>query len=122
MAEAEALAGGSFVRIEPGEAAALLSRGEAVMLDVRGLDEFAVERIPGALLAPMTELRAEGLPAEGPKRVILQCRSGARTYRLAEALIGAGIYGEVAHLEGGILAWKAAGLPTIRPDPSREVT
>ena len=122
MAETESLAGGSFMRIEPGEAAAMLGRGEAVMLDVRGLDEFAVERIPGAILAPMTELRPEGLPTERPKCVILQCRSGARTYRLAEALIGAGVYGEVAHLEGGILAWKAEGLPTIRPDPAREVT
>jgi len=33
-----------------------------------------------------------------------------------------GQYTEMAHLEGGILAWKAEGLPTICPDPNRAVT
>jgi rhodanese-related sulfurtransferase len=74
------------------------------------------------MLAPMPELQPHALPTQTDKRIILQCRSGGRTAALAGALIEAGIVDAIAHLEGGILAWKADGLPTICPDPSRAVT
>ena len=122
MASKEELAGGTFVRLGPTECADLLAAGEALMLDIREIHEFDAERIPGAILAPMQELVPGALPAQDGKHIILQCRSGGRTAKLAEALMAMGIYTEMAHLEGGILAWKAEGLPTICPDPSRAVT
>lgn len=122
MATREERPGGMFDRLGPAECRDLVERGEAVLLDIRGIDEFSAERIPGAILAPMPELQPHALPAQGEKRLILQCRSGARTARLAEAMLGAGLFDRLAHMEGGILAWKAEGLPTICPDPSRAVT
>jgi len=121
MATKEDMAGGKFVRLNPQECADLIAAGEATMLDIREIHEFDAERIPGAILAPMQELVPGALPDQEGKHLILQCRSGGRTAKLAEALIAMGIYSEMAHLEGGILAWKAEGLPTICPDPSRAV-
>ena len=121
MAKSEDMAGGTFDRLDPAECKTMIEAGEAVLLDIRGIDEFDAERIPGAILAPMPELQPYALPAQGEKRLILQCRSGGRTAKLAEAMLGAGLFDRVAHMEGGILAWKEEGLPTICPDPSRAV-
>jgi len=122
MATTEDMAGGTFTRIDPKECSDMLAAGDAVLLDIREIHEFDAERIPGALLAPMQELVPTALPIQGGKTLILQCRSGGRTAKIAEALISAGICTEMAHMEGGILAWKEDGLPTICPDPSRAVT
>ena len=122
MATSESMAGGTFERLDPHETLALIEAGEAVLLDVRNIHEFDAERIAGAMLAPMPELQPHALPTQDGKRLILQCRSGARTAQLAEALLGAGLFERMAHLEGGLLAWKEAGLPTICPDPARAVT
>lgn len=111
-----------FKRLSPAECSEAVEAGQAIMLDIRGIEEFAAERIPGAMLAPMPELQPHALPAQGEKMIILQCRSGGRTANVAMQLLNAGIVDSIAHMEGGILEWKAQGLPTICPDPSRAVT
>ncbi len=122
MASIENLNGGTFERLSPTECRDAVSAGEAVMLDIRGIEEFAAERIPGAMLMPMPEFEPVAMPAQGEKKIILQCRSGGRTAGLAGQLLAAGLVTSISHMEGGILEWKAAGLPTICPDPARAVT
>jgi len=122
MATTEDMAGGKFVRMSPKECADQVAAGKAVLIDIREIPEFDAERIAGAILAPMQELVPGALPDQQGKNMILQCRSGGRTAKLAEALMSNGYCSEIAHMEGGILAWKADGLPTICPDPSRAVT
>ena len=112
----------TFKRLSPQETFEAVENGEAVLLDIRRIDEFAAERIPGAILAPMEELQPHALPSQETKTIVLQCRSGGRTAKLAHALLEAGMVDSIAHLEGGILAWKAEGLPTICPDPAKAVT
>jgi len=111
----------NFSRLSPQETMDAVQEGRAILLDIRRIDEFSAERIPGAMLAPMEELQPVALPTQETKAIILQCRSGGRTAALAQGLLEAGIVDSIAHLEGGILAWKAAGLPTICPDPARAV-
>lgn len=121
MATTEPVGRGTFERLSPAECAQAVESGTAIMLDIRGIEEFAAERIPGAMLAPMPELQAHALPSQTGKKIILQCRSGARTANLAYQLIDAGVVDSISHMEGGILEWKAEGLPTICPDPTRAV-
>jgi rhodanese-related sulfurtransferase len=66
----------------------------------------------------MSEMRErlDEVPSDG-RPLALICRSGARSGRLAEALSGLGDYGEVANVEGGIIAWAAAGLPYEGDEP-----
>jgi len=92
----------------------------AVLVDLREAEELeATGRIPGALHVPrgMLEFRADPTspyhqaPLDPSKRVILHCASGGRSALGAAALQQMG-YDNVAHLDGGITAWKDAGKPT----------
>jgi rhodanese-related sulfurtransferase len=92
-----------------------LQQGAATVLDVRSPDEHRRERIAGAALAPAGTLDAARIAAEG-RRVVLQCNSGARSFQAAQALLAAGAK-EIWHLQGGLQAWKRAGLP-LTGDPA----
>lgn len=92
-------------RISPTEAQGLIARG-AALIDIREPDEHARQHIPGARNLPVHQLGDLGRN----DAVIFHCRSGMRTdahgARLAEA---SGC--EAYVLEGGIEAWRKAGLP-----------
>jgi rhodanese-related sulfurtransferase len=85
--------------------------GGLAILDVREEDEHEATRIPDVPLIPMSELleRIDEVPADCPLAIV--CRSGARSAHVAEYLTEQGEHGEVANLEGGIIAWAAEGLP-----------
>lgn len=53
------------------------------------------------------------LPSDTDTPVLLYCRTGRMSATAADALVGAG-YSDVAHLEGGMEAWEAAGMPVLR--------
>lgn len=96
---------GPPVPVSPAEAQRLIAGG-ATLVDVRGADEHARERIPGAVNRPLDRLGA--LPA-GP--LIFHCRSGART-DAAAARLAAAAGAPCYTLVGGLEAWRGAGLPT----------
>jgi rhodanese-related sulfurtransferase len=99
----------------PEQVRAWLTNGEILLIDVREPNEYAHERIHGALLYPLSTFDASTLPLEG-RKLVLHCGSGKRSRTAAHKLLAAG-HGHVTHLEGGLQAWKAAGLPVIRIDP-----
>ena len=93
-----------------------LASGEILLIDVREANEYAFERIPGALLYPLSTFDPKAIPSSG-RTLVVQCAAGGRSMRAAQALIAAG-HTQVANLDGGINAWKAQGLPLIRIDPA----
>jgi rhodanese-related sulfurtransferase len=97
-----------------------LDDGGALLVDIRDAPELDADgKIPGALHVPrgMLEFRADTTspyhqpPLDPSKRVILHCASGGRSALAAQTLQEMG-YEDVAHLDGGIKAWKDAGKPT----------
>ena len=103
--------------LDPAEIALLLHAGKLLLIDVREPEEYAAERISGALLYPLSTFDAATLPDDGPRRVIFHCGSGKRSLVAAERRLAAG-QPHAAHMGGGIAAWKAAGLPVIALGPS----
>ena len=102
----------SLQPIAPMEAKSLVDSGKAVLIDIREPMEHARERIPGARLVPLSKLGADAIAAAaGAKQVIYHCQSGARTTVNAARLAGA-VSGTAYVVAGGIVAWKAARLPT----------
>jgi rhodanese-related sulfurtransferase len=99
----------------PQQVHAWLTNGEILLVDVREPNEYAFERIHGALLYPLSTFDPKALPVEG-RKLVLQCGSGKRSLMAVHQLQAAG-HGHLTHLEGGIQAWKAAGLPVVRIDP-----
>ena len=98
----------------PEQVRAWFEAGEILLVDVREVNEYAAERIHGALLYPLSTFDPKAIPLAG-RRLVLQCGSGKRSLMAAHKLQAAG-FGHLTHLAGGIQAWKAAGLPTIRID------
>lgn len=97
--------------ISPEDAKRLLNEG-AMLVDIREQDERAREEIPSSCHLPLSELDGASLAADEGRAVIFYCKSGART--LANALrlrdkVSNGC--EAFTIEGGIEAWRRAGLP-----------
>ena len=93
--------------IDPKAARRLVDDG-AILVDIREADEFARERLPGARNRPLGGLTS--LPSNGAKAVIFHCKSGMRTQANAQRLAQAADC-QAYILEGGLEAWKKAGLP-----------
>lgn len=94
--------------MSPQEAQAAVNQG-ATLIDIRDVDEYARENIPGALNRPLAQIADGGLPS-GP--LIFQCRTGMRTGANAATLEAAAAGAPCYLLDGGIDGWKACGLGT----------
>jgi rhodanese-related sulfurtransferase len=99
----------SLKTISPAEARRLLGEG-AVLVDVRDANEHAREHIPGARHLPLSDITPGRPELENPRAVIYHCRSGARTAAYARMLKSAAQC-EAFMVEGGLEAWRKAGLP-----------
>jgi rhodanese-related sulfurtransferase len=98
--------------LTPQEVKAALDAREILLIDVREPDEFAAEKIDGALNVPLSTFNPAALPDAGGKTVVLQCAGGKRSAMAVDKCRKANQAVET-HLAGGLAAWKAAGLPTV---------
>jgi rhodanese-related sulfurtransferase len=96
--------------IDPAEVSARLARNEIVLVDVREPNEIAAESIPGARSMPLSRFDPAALPKG---EVVLSCLSGKRSGMALAKCRAAGVP-VTAHMRGGLMGWKAAGLPTTR--------
>jgi len=90
----------------------LADHPETRLLDVRTPGEFESHHIAGAYNVPLDVLgehRAE-IRARVTDPVVLVCRSGQRARKAEEALAATGM-ANLHVLDGGMVAWDAAGLP-----------
>jgi len=97
--------------LTPAEVARGLTEGRTLLVDVREPNETAVERYPGAAIVPLSSFDTGQIPDPKGREVVFACRSGRRSVTASQAAQAAGLPYD-AHLAGGLLAWKAAGLPT----------
>jgi adenylyltransferase/sulfurtransferase len=90
-----------------------VDRGDDLfLLDVREPYEYQIAQIGGTLI-PQNEVpnRLAEIPRD--REIVVQCRSGARSQRIAEFLKQSG-YTNVINLAGGILAWADEVDPTVQ--------
>jgi rhodanese-related sulfurtransferase len=92
--------------------AALEHLGELRLVDVREPDEFVgpLGHLKGSELIPMGAVLSAAGSWDRQAPLLLICRSGARSARVAVALAGMG-FQHLFNLSGGMLAWDANGLP-----------
>lgn len=102
-----------LITLKPEELAARLAEGNIRLIDVRTDEEVAEGVIPGAEHIPLDRFDPATLGPDDGRDVVLYCRSGNRSGVAGEKLAEA--TGKAAtHLEGGILAWEAAGQPIAK--------
>lgn len=93
------------------QVAAGLRAGRMLLVDVREPNETALESFPEAEIVPLSAFDPAAIPDPQGKQVVFACRSGRRSVTASLAAQDQG-YPYKSHLAGGIIAWKAAGLPT----------
>lgn len=93
------------------QVAAGLTAGRMLLVDVREPNETAVESYPDAVIVPLSTFDPAVIPDPQGKQVVFACRSGRRSVTASLAAQDQG-YPYRSHMAGGIIAWKAAGLPT----------
>jgi rhodanese-related sulfurtransferase len=93
------------------EVARGLEEGRMLLVDVREPNEVDAEAYPEAVVVPLSVFDPAAIPDPQGKQVVFACRSGRRSVTASQAAQAHGLHYD-AHLAGGILAWKAAGLPT----------
>lgn len=98
----------------PALAQLLQSAPATWLIDVREPGEAEIASIPGARLIPLAQLgeRLNELPQPGSARLVVHCKSGARSLR-ALALLRERGWSDARHLRGGIDAWRKEVDPTL---------
>ncbi len=104
--------------LTPAEANTLIKDSDALLIDVREQDEWDKVRIPGALHKPMSRFAEWHTSLPKDRTVIVQCRSGTRSAKVAKALRKHSKHPDVANLSGGIIDWAQGSFP-IDAGPTR---
>jgi rhodanese-related sulfurtransferase len=100
--------------ISPTDAATMLKeKKDLQLIDVRTPAEFADGHLAKAKLIPVQELESRLGEIDKSKPILIYCRSGHRSGNALKILLGKG-YAQAKHMEGGINAWQAAGLPVTK--------
>ena len=97
--------------LTPEEVSKGMAEGRYLLVDVREPNEVAAEAYPGAVIVPLSSFDPLDIPDPQGKQVVFACRSGKRSVTASLAAQAGGLAYD-KHLAGGMLAWKAAGLPT----------
>ncbi|UYO46791.1 rhodanese-like domain-containing protein [Rhodopseudomonas palustris] len=102
---------GQVEDLTPQEVAQGIADGRYLLVDVREPNEVAAEAYPDSVVVPLSTFDPKAIPDPAGKQVVFACRSGKRSVTASMAAQAAGL-AYTRHLAGGILGWKAAGLPT----------
>ena len=123
-AQMVAEAKGRIENLTPEQAAAELEGGDVILIDIReDTDRIQNGIIPNSVRAPrgMLEFWADPTSAfhreefDPARRTILYCGGGGQSALAADTLQSMGY--NVAHLDGGITAWKEEGCPVEEVEP-----
>ncbi|WP_040298246.1 rhodanese-like domain-containing protein [Afipia sp. 1NLS2] len=97
--------------LTPEEVAKGLIEGRYLLIDVREPNETAAEAYPEGATMPLSAFDPAALPDPEGRTVVFACRSGKRSVTASLAAQAAGKPYHF-HLAGGMIGWKAVGLPT----------
>jgi sulfur-carrier protein adenylyltransferase/sulfurtransferase len=99
-----------FGRLSPSEVSQRVSSGELKIVDVREHWEYARDHIPNAKLTPLGQIISRPQDAITSDNVVFVCEVGQRSAVAAEMAAALGMQ-HVFNIEGGMQAWRTAGLP-----------
>lgn len=88
-----------------------LDAGGVELVDVREPSEFHQGHVPGSRNLPLSRFNPQNLPRD--RKVVLICRSGARSGSALRHLQQAG-FDNVVHFQGGVVLWHSLGGPMVR--------
>ena len=105
----------AFANVGVDEFQAFIANPVVQLLDVRTRDEFDEGHIAGATLIDVNDstfVEQAMAVIDKQRPVAVYCRSGRRSARAANLLIGQGC--QVTNLVGGVMAWQDAGKELVK--------
>ncbi len=102
-------------QLSPADAVRLISREDAVVIDLRSDGEFRNGHVVNAVHVPFDQIegRLRRLEKYRRKPVIAACRTGQQSAAAARRLRTEG-FEQVHRLQGGMVAWQNADLPLTK--------
>jgi len=95
----------AVTELQPQQVKQRLDAGEPLrLLDVREPWECAIASLAGSIHIPMGQIAARWQELDAASPLIVVCKAGSRSRRVAQFLSAQG-FGQVANLTGGIDAW-----------------
>ncbi|MCW8901608.1 MAG: rhodanese-like domain-containing protein [Gammaproteobacteria bacterium] len=104
-----------YSSVSPVQSTQMINRDDAIMLDVREINEYSEGHIINSVHIPLSNLnsRMSELDKHKSQKVIVACRSGHRSSNACANLKKNG-FEQVFNLSGGVMAWQNANLPLIK--------
>ncbi len=90
-----------------------LEKESVVLVDIREPHEFAAGHVPGAVNLPLSSLTPAALPKPADKTVVIMCRSGNRSAKLAQMLPAVG-RSDIVDYSGSMIDWTRRGGPIVQ--------
>ncbi len=106
--------GSGFGNVDVGEARDLIAeKADLVVLDVRTVSEYESGHLEGSINIPVEVLSGRLSEFNPDDELLVYCRTGNRS-TTAVGILRENEYDRVYHMDGGIVAWNAAGFPTVK--------
>lgn len=104
-----------YSSVTPAQTTQMINRDNAVILDVREMNEYSGGHIVNAIHIPLSNLKTRigELNKYKNQKIIVSCRSGNRSSQACANLKKEG-FEEVYNLSGGVMAWENASLPLVK--------
>jgi rhodanese-related sulfurtransferase len=101
--------------VSPTELTLKVNREDALVLDIRGAEDFKKGHITGARNLPLAQLPTQLTSLEKAKDapIIVVCFAGVSAQGAAKQLLAAG-FTKVAVLAGGMQKWTGDNLPVVK--------
>ncbi len=112
---AETATAGSIEHVDAPTAARLIEQHSPAILDLRTPAEYAVAHLTGARLVDFNspDFARELAKLDRDRTYLIHCASGRRSTAALDTFRELG-FRHVIHLDGGLKAWQAAGLPVVK--------
>ena len=103
--------------VHPAQIKEWMDADEAVVIDVREVNEYVQAHIPGSILMPLSSFDPAKVPDVGEKKLVIHCRSGNRCGMASMKLLSSGYEGVINRMQGGLFGWHQIGGPLAQGMP-----
>jgi rhodanese-related sulfurtransferase len=106
---------GAYTNVTPSELKSMLDDKDFPMVNVHIPYDGEIEGTDSFIPFDQIDEHLDRLPTDPASKIFLYCRSGSMSTNAAESLVSLG-YTDVWNLDGGMIAWEAAGYELIRDE------